>query len=113
MVRMTETMGKLRNAHEQGDGYGVLAGGRLLATSAAMLLGLLNRQYYPSARGLYELSKAMPIRPDNYYTLLDRAGGFTTHDPGEVHSASLELWEGLQGLARARGVEWETGELEI
>lgn len=113
MPRVCETSNKVRNSWEAADHYRLLVNGRWLAWGTAMMLGLLNRRYYPGGRGFYQLSKQLPKQPKDYSTLLDMAGGFTTHDAEMVYKAAIELWANLCELVRAEGVEWEYNELPI
>lgn len=110
MLWTYETIGKLKNAAARNDMYGVMNMGRHLVWNAAMMLGLANRRWYPSQRGLYQMSKTMEKQPKDYPRLLDVAGGFITADTGQVYEASLELWNNLQEFARGLGVEWEDGQ---
>jgi kanamycin nucleotidyltransferase len=113
MVRLQETMGKLRNAFEAGDHYRLLVNGRWLVWGVAMTLGLLNRRYYPGGRGFYQLSKEMLRQPRDYAHLLDSAGGFETVDPLLVYGSATDLWDNLCELVRERDIEWESDEIPI
>src|SRR4030042_1431184 len=77
MLRTLELVGKLRNAWGNNDQYGILALARELAFSFALIIGLVNRSYYKSQRGMYQKSKEMPLKPEDYAKLVDIAGGFT------------------------------------
>lgn len=113
MPRVHETANKVRSAWERGDGYGVLSEGRALCLRAAVMLGLLNRRYYPGGRGIYKLSKQLEKQPKDYPRLLDLAGGFSTVEPERVYAASVELWDNLVRLVGEEGVQWELEELGL
>jgi kanamycin nucleotidyltransferase len=106
MIETFENLGKLKNAWERADQYGVIECGRRLTFTTAMLIGLANRRFYPSLRGLHQLAKQMPRQPRDYPRLLDLAGAFTTTDRSQVYQAALELWENLQIFAQELGVDW-------
>lgn len=107
MPRIHETANKVRSAWERRDKYGVLSEGRALCLRTAVMLGLINRRYYPGGRGIYVLSKQMQKQPKDYPRLLDLAGGFTTVEPEQVYSACIELWENLAQLVSGQGIEWD------
>ncbi|HVF99888.1 MAG TPA: nucleotidyltransferase domain-containing protein [Chloroflexia bacterium] len=113
MPRAHETANKVRSAWERGDRYGVLSEGRALCLRTAVILGLLNRRYYPGGRGIYTLSKQMEKQPRDYPRLLDLAGGFSTVEPERVYGASLGLWDNLMRLVGEEGVRWELEELGL
>jgi hypothetical protein len=113
MVMTYETASKLRNAWARVDSYAVTANEQMLAWSTAMLLGLINRRYYPSGRGFYQLSKQMERKPKDYDRLLDLAGGFAPAGKDEVYRAALELWDNLQELAGELGIEWREERLKV
>jgi kanamycin nucleotidyltransferase len=113
MLWLQEALGKLLNAHARADSYGVLAAGRDFAFGTALLVGLVNRRYYPGQRGLYRLAQQLPLQPSGYGPLLDQVGGFTTCDPSDVYSAALELWENVQSFVSARGIVWDEEHLAI
>ena len=113
MLWIYQVMGKLRNASAQADSYGVLAAGRGLVLSVALLISLANRRYYPGQRGLYYLAQQMPMQPADFGPLLDRAGGFSTHDASEVYSAALTLWDNVQEFIAAMGIVWDEERLII
>jgi len=111
MARAAETVGKLRNAYEARNHYRLLVVGRTLVFETTMLLGLLNRTYYPGGRNLYRISAQMPRQPDDYPRLLDLAGGFSTVESEVVYGAALKLWANLCKLMRSEGVQWESNDL--
>ncbi|HKP51896.1 MAG TPA: kanamycin nucleotidyltransferase C-terminal domain-containing protein [Chloroflexia bacterium] len=113
MLWTHQIIGKLRNASAQMDDYGLLAAGRDFVFSTALLIGLANRRYYPGQRGLYRLAQQMPMQPANYGPLLDRAGGFTTHNSAEVYSAALTLWNNVQAFVANMGIDWDKDDLAI
>lgn len=113
MARLCETTNKLTSAWDRRDHYGVLEQGRSLARGVAMVMGLVNKQYYPSWRGFYQTSKRMERQPRDYAHLLDLVGGFTTLDAEQVYSAGMELWANLCELVAEAGVEWQSGKLQI
>jgi kanamycin nucleotidyltransferase len=113
MVMTYETAGKLKNAWARGDSYGVTAHEQRLAWSTAMLLGLINRRYYPSGRGFYQLSRQMERKPKDYDRLLDLAGGFTPAGREDTYRAALELWDNLQELLGDLGIEWREERLQV
>jgi predicted nucleotidyltransferase len=113
MPRVHETANKVRSAWERGDRYGVLSEGRALCLRTAVMLGLLNRRYYPGGRGIYRLSKQLEKQPKDYPRLLDIAGGFTTVEVQQVYSACIELWDNLARLVGEAGVQWELDELGL
>ena len=113
MARTLETTNKVRQAWRVGDSYTLLAHARLSAMSVAMILGLLNKRYYPSGRGFYQASTEMPVQPEDYPRLLDLAGGFTTVDPEQVYKASIELWDNLVQLVAELGIIWDSGEMPL
>src|SRR4030042_5925553 len=84
MLRTFELIGKLKNAMGIKDQYGILALARDITFSFALLIGLVNRSYYKSQRGMYQKSKEMPLKPDNYSELLDIAGGFERTDTKKI-----------------------------
>jgi hypothetical protein len=55
----------------------------------------------------------LPLQPAGYGSLLDRAGGFTTHNLDDVYSAALALWANLQEFVTASGVRWDEDQLVI
>ena len=113
MLRTYDLVGKLRNAWTQHDHYGVLAIARDIAFSFALLIGLANRCYYPSQRGMYHQSKQMPLQPEYYAELVEVAGGFTNTDPEQVYRAAIELWEQVRSFVERLGIVWERDELII
>jgi hypothetical protein len=113
MVRTCETANKVRNAWEAGDHYRLLVNGRWLVWATAMIIGLLNRRYYPGGRGFYQMSKEMPKQPRDYARLLDLVGGFSTVEGEVVYRAAGELWENLCELVRSEGIEWENNEIPL
>ncbi len=113
MLSTYERVGKLKNAWQRDDVYGVLHMGRGIAYSAAMLIGLANRRCYSSFRGMYQLSKQMERKPKEYDRLVDVAGGFVTADKERVYRAALELWENMQEFARELGIRWVDEKLVI
>jgi kanamycin nucleotidyltransferase len=113
MVLTYETVGKMRNAWENHDGTTLVAEGRNLAWSVAVLLGLINRECYPGGHSLYEWSKDLRIRPSKYARLLDEAGGFDTVSREHIYMAGLELWRHVDRMAKKHGIDWHTHELEV
>ena len=113
MVLTYEIVGRMRNAWENSDGYTLVAEGRNLAWSVAVLLGLINREYYPGGRSLYEWSKDLKIRPRKYARLLDEAGGFDTISREHIYMAGLELWRNIDKMAKRHGIDWHTHDLEV
>ncbi len=113
MLRLRELVGKLRNAQAQQDRYGVLALARDMTFGVALLIGLANRRYYPSQRGLYQQSKQMPLQPEHYAELLDAAGGFTSTNLMHVYEAALALWDDVQRFIESQGVVWSRDRLLI
>ena len=114
MCWLNEGAGKLRNAWARGAYYDLLSGAsRYFVWNVALVIGLANRAYYPSGRGLYERSKQMALLPERYGELLDLAGGFAMADPGIVYGAALELWDSVQAFVRGLGVEWVEAELPL
>lgn len=113
LLRTRELEGKLRSARSRDDAYGVLAVARQMVFNFALLIGLVNRSYYPSQRGMYQLSKEMPLKPTRYPELLDAAGGFTTTEPREVYTAAIELWSDFQRFVTQLGIQWEVDGLVI
>jgi kanamycin nucleotidyltransferase len=111
MLRTFELIGKLRNAREINDQYGILALSREITFSFALLIGLVNRSYYKSQRGMYQKSKEMPLKPENYSELLDIAGGFTSTDTEEVYKATISLWDKTRRFITNQGIIWDRDEL--
>ena len=106
MLSTYERVGKLKNAWQRDDLYGILAHGRQITYSAAMLIGLVNRRFYPSFRGMFQLSKRMERKPEDYDRLVDVAGGFTTANQERVYQAALKLWENMRGFVDELGIHW-------
>jgi len=111
MLRTFELIGKLRNAWEIHDQYGILALARDITFSFALIIGLVNRSYYKSQRGMYQKSKEMPLKPDNYAELIDIAGGFNSANTEKVYNAAINLWEQTRRFVEDQGVVWERDEL--
>jgi hypothetical protein len=113
MLRTYDLVGKLRNAWTQQDHYGVLTIARDMTFSFSLLIGLANRRYYPSQRGMYQQSKQMPLQPEHYAELVEVAGGFTNIDTEQVYRAAIELWEQVRHFVERLGIVWERDELII
>ncbi len=111
MLRTFELIGKLKNAMGIKDHYGILALARDINFSFVLLIGLVNRSYYKSQRGMYQKSKEMSLKPDNYSELLDIAGGFTSTDTEEVYKATISLWERTRRFITDQGIIWDRDEL--
>lgn len=111
MLRTHELAGKLRNAWVNHDRHGILALSRDLVFSFALIIGLANRKYYKSQRGMYQQSKEMPLKPKRYVELLDAAGGFENTNTEEVFCAAIALWEQTERFVKDQGVHWDRDEL--
>ena len=111
MLRTFELIGKLKNAMGIKDQYGILALARDITFSFALLIGLVNRSYYKSQRGMYQKSKEMPLKPYNYSELLDIAGGFESTDTEKVYKATIHLWEQTRRFISDQGIIWDRDEL--
>ena len=113
MLRTFELVGKLRNAWAIKDHFGILALAREMTFSFALIIGLVNRSYYKSQRGMYQKSKEMPLKPENYVELVDLAGGFKSTNMEQVYNAAINLWEQTRRFINDQGVVWEEDELII
>jgi kanamycin nucleotidyltransferase len=111
MLHTFELIGKLKNAREINDKYGILALARDITFSFALLIGLVNRSFYKSQRGMYNKSKEMPLKPNNYSELLDIAGGFESTDTEKVYKATIGLWEQTRRFINDQGIIWDRDEL--
>lgn len=81
--------------------------GRFLWFSV-MWLGLANRHYFTTGRTVWEEVRRLPILPKGFERQLRTLAGFQASTVNEVYRAAEDLWAGIEALAEAQGIAWQS-----
>jgi len=108
-----EEMGKLRSAHDRGDADAVRAAAHHLAWTAAMWLALENRTPFRTGGTVWAEAAAFAILPDGWATDHRVLAGLDWASADDVRAAAERVWGGIEAIAEARGIAWQSEDWRV
>ncbi|WP_204419040.1 kanamycin nucleotidyltransferase C-terminal domain-containing protein [Bacillus tianshenii] len=106
-----ETMGKIRNNHENGNFRYIQMGARDLAWQTAKLIGLANRAYYTTRARTFEESLDLESKPSGYRELVEFLETGDIRDKETLYLLCENLWTGLNSWFDEMGIDYKSHEL--
>ncbi len=104
LVWLHELIGKIKNAYLCNNNSLFLYLASHFGWESIIFLGLINRSYYESERGIFKKVFEFPILPNDYSRLLETVCHFSATRRKRVYRATLKLYCELGRLASRQGI---------